>query len=54
MTEKEKNDIFYVCSLIEFTARQTKNRRCVIVEALGEKGIEKQLYGYWKIIWYYD
>lgn len=44
MTDKEKNDIFYVCSLIEFTARQTKNRRCVIVEALGEKGIEKQLY----------
>jgi len=44
MTEKERNDMFYVCSLIEFTARQTKNRRRVIVEALGEKGIEKQLY----------
>ncbi len=24
MTEKERNDLFYVCSLIEFTARQTK------------------------------
>ncbi|MDE6607449.1 MAG: hypothetical protein K2K54_06820 [Lachnospiraceae bacterium] len=44
MTEKERNDMFYVCSLIEFTARQTKNRRRVIVDAMGEKGIEKQLY----------
>ena len=44
MTEKEKNDFFYVCSLIEYIARQTKNRRGVIVEALGKDGIEKQLY----------
>lgn len=44
MTEKEKNDYFYVCSLIEYTARQTKNKRRVIVEALGKTGIEKQLY----------
>ena len=35
---------FYVCSLIEYIARQTKNRRRVIVEALGKEGIEKQLY----------
>lgn len=39
MTEKEKNDYFYVCSLIEYTARQTKNKRRVIVEALGKTGI---------------
>ena len=44
MTEKEKNDFFYVCSLIEYIARRTKNRRRVIVEALGKDGIEKQLY----------
>lgn len=44
MTEKEKNDFFYVCSLIEYIARQTKNKRRVIVEALGREGIEKQLY----------
>lgn len=44
MTEKEKNDYFYVCSLIEFIARQTQNRRGVIVNALGRDGIEKQLY----------
>ncbi len=41
MTEKEKNDYFYVCSLIEYIARQTKNKRRVIVEALGKEGIEK-------------
>ncbi len=44
MTEKERNDYFYVCSLIEYIARQTKNRRRVIVEALGKEGVEKQLY----------
>ena len=44
MTEKERNDFFYLCSLIEFTARKTKNRRGAIVRALGEKGVEKELY----------
>lgn len=44
MTEKEKNDFFYVCSLIEYIARQTKNRRGTVVNALGKNGIEKQLY----------
>ena len=43
MDEKLKNDLFYVCSLIEFIARKTKNKRAVIVKALGEKGIKKQL-----------
>ena len=43
MDDKLKNDLFYVCSLIEFIARKTKNKRAVIVKALGEKGIEKQL-----------
>lgn len=44
MTEKEKNNYFYVCSLIEFIARETKNRRGVITEKLGKKGVEKLLY----------
>ncbi len=44
MTEKEKDDLFYVCSLIEFIARKTKNKRGVIVNLLGESGIRKQLY----------
>ena len=43
MDEKLKNDLFYVCSLIEFIARKTKNKRAVIVKALGENGIKKQL-----------
>lgn len=44
MTEKEKNDFFYVCSLIEFIARQTKNKRGVITQTLRKEGIEKQLH----------
>lgn len=44
MTEKERNDYFYVCSLIEYIARQTKNKRGVIVQKLGKEGIEKQLH----------
>ncbi len=43
MTEKEKNDLFYVCSLIEYTARKTQNKRGKIVQCLGMEGIEKQL-----------
>lgn len=44
MTEAKKDDLFYVCSLIEFIGRKTKNRRKEVVNALGEQGIEKQLY----------
>lgn len=44
MTEKRQNDLFYVCSLIEYIARQTKNRRGVVAAALGKEGVEKQLY----------
>lgn len=44
MTQKERNDYFYVCSLIEYIARQTKNTRGTIVHLLGKSGIEKQLY----------
>lgn len=44
MTEKQKNDFFYVCSLIEYIARRTKNKRGVVVNALGENGVKKQLY----------
>lgn len=44
MTEKQKNDYFYVCSLIEYIARQTQNKRGAIVKLLGREGIDKQLY----------
>ncbi len=43
MTDKEKNDYFYVCSLIEFTARKTNNKRGIVVDALGLDGVRKQL-----------
>ena len=43
MTENQKNDLFYVCSMIEFVARKTKNHRKDIVLSLGRKGLEHQL-----------
>ena len=43
MTSEQENDFFYVCSLIEYTARKTLNKRRVIVNALGKEGIIKQL-----------
>ena len=44
MIEEQRNDFFYVCALIEFIARKTKNRRGTVVNALGKKGVHKQLY----------
>ena len=44
MRPKEQNDYFYVCSSIEYIARETKNKRGTIVNLPGKKGIEKQLY----------
>ncbi len=43
MTDKQQNDFFYVCSLIEYTARKTNNRRGAIIDALGKDGVLKQL-----------
>ncbi|WP_294355195.1 hypothetical protein [uncultured Clostridium sp.] len=43
MNEKEKNDLFYVCSLIEFLGRKTKNHRSDIVKLLGIKELNRQL-----------
>lgn len=43
MTDDLKNDLFYLCSLIEYTARVTMNKRSVIVTCLGLDGIKKQL-----------
>ena len=39
---KSKNDIYYVAALIEFVARQTKNRRSDIARCLGVEGIREQ------------
>ncbi len=43
MTVNEKNDLFYVCALIEFISRKTMNKRGDIVQSIGEKGLRKQL-----------
>lgn len=37
---KKLNDLFFVCSLIDYIARQTKNRRRTVVNALGKKKLE--------------
>ncbi|MDR1933256.1 MAG: hypothetical protein LBQ57_10615 [Spirochaetales bacterium] len=34
--KKEYNDLFFLCSLIEYTARKTKNHRDRVVRALGK------------------
>ena len=36
MSEKERNDYFYVCALIEYIARETRNHRGDIVRAIGK------------------
>ena len=35
------NNLFFVCSLIEYIARKTKNTKKYIIEKLGEKNINK-------------
>lgn len=38
---QEANNLFFTCSLIEYIARKTKNKRSVTVDALGRIAIEK-------------
>jgi hypothetical protein len=38
---KLENDLFFVCSLIEYIGRETKNRRADVVRLLGEKEIAR-------------
>ncbi len=39
--KQEENDLFFVCSFIEYIARKTKNTKKYIVETLGKQRIEK-------------
>jgi len=39
MTEREKDDLFYVCSLIEFLGRLTKNTTAEVVRVLAKEGL---------------
>ena len=43
MTEKQKNDVLYVCSLIETIARKTKNHRQDVIRHFTKAGSEPQL-----------
>ncbi len=38
---KKENDLFFTCSLIDYIARKTKNRRVDVVDALGKERIAK-------------
>lgn len=39
--DKKSNDLFFTCSLIDYIARKTKNKRSVVVDALGRIFIQK-------------
>ena len=43
MNEKRKDDIYYVCTMVEFVARATKNHRSDIVAKMTRESIEHQL-----------
>jgi hypothetical protein len=38
---QKENDLFFTCSLIDYIARKTKNKRADVVNALGKANIEK-------------
>lgn len=38
---QENNNLFFTCSLIEYIARKTKNKRADVVNALGKKLVQK-------------
>ena len=38
--KQEENDLFFVCSFIEYIARKTKNTKKYIVETLGKQCID--------------
>lgn len=43
MDEKRKDDVYFVCTMIEFVARATKNHRKDVIARLSKKNIEHQL-----------
>lgn len=38
---KNENDLFFICSLIKYIARKTKNTKSYIIERLGKENIKK-------------
>lgn len=41
MSSQEKDDLFYLCSLIEYIGRKTKNHRGDIVEKIGKEELQR-------------
>lgn len=39
--DPKSNDLFFTCSLIDYIARKTKNKRAAVVDFLGKKNIAK-------------
>lgn len=39
--DQKSNDLFFTCSLIDYIARKTKNKRSAVVDFLGKKNIMK-------------
>ena len=44
MTEKEKDNIYYVCTLLEYLSRKTHNDRKTIIEYFSKQDVEHLLY----------
>ena len=43
LDEKKKNDLFYVCSLVEYVGRKTNNNRGDIVVAMDDDCLKHHL-----------
>lgn len=43
--DKKENDLFFLCSLIDYIGRKTKNYRSTVVNAIGTKGLQ-HIYDY--------
>jgi len=41
--DKRENDLFFVCSVIEYVGRKTRNRRADVVRAIGEREIARMM-----------
>ena len=41
MENQKENDLFFVCSILEYIARKTKNKKKYIVEQIGKEKIKK-------------
>ena len=39
--DKKSNDLFFLCSLIDYISRKTKNHRAYVVEKLGREKVKK-------------